>query len=62
MAAPMGSTTVGAEDVLGILQRLTPELRQQVFDFAEFLVQRQHKSMIVVKPPVFLDFILGKFG
>lgn len=34
----------GAEALLKVLQKLTPDRQKQVFDFAEFLVQRQEKE------------------
>jgi Protein of unknown function (DUF2281) len=56
MAAQMVPTTVVSPQMLGVLEKLSPELRQQVFDFAEFLGQRQDqggddKSAQPVKPP-----------
>ncbi|NEO21170.1 MAG: DUF2281 domain-containing protein [Moorea sp. SIO1F2] len=33
-------------DVLAVLQVLSPKQRQLVFDFAEFLLQKQRKSEI----------------
>jgi Protein of unknown function (DUF2281) len=41
MTAQMVPTTVVSPHMLGVLEKLSPELRQQVFDFAEFLGQRQ---------------------
>jgi hypothetical protein len=43
------------EDVLAILQALSPERRQQVFDFAEFLGQKQEQPSIVAKRTRDLD-------
>jgi hypothetical protein len=43
MTAQIVPTTVVSPQMLEVLEQLSPELRQQVFDFAEFLVQRQNK-------------------
>jgi Protein of unknown function (DUF2281) len=56
MTAQMFPTTVVSPQMLGVLEKLSPELRQQVFDFAEFLGQRQDRVVgdqlaQAVKPP-----------
>jgi hypothetical protein len=55
MTAQMVPATVVSPQMLGVLEKLSPELRQQVFDFAEFLGQRQDQrgddqSAQAVKP------------
>lgn len=41
MTAPMVPTTVVSAQMLAVLEKLSPELLRQVFDFAEFLEHRQ---------------------
>jgi Protein of unknown function (DUF2281) len=45
MTAQMVPTTVVSPQMVGVLEKLSPELRQQVLDFAEFLVQRQDQGV-----------------
>jgi Protein of unknown function (DUF2281) len=64
MTAQMVPTTVVSPQMLGVLEKLSPELRQQVFDFAEFLGQRQgsvidEQSVKAVKPKRVRDLDRG---
>jgi Protein of unknown function (DUF2281) len=64
MTAQMVPTTVVSPQMLGVLEKLSPELRQQVFDFAEFLGQRQDQrgddqSAQAVKPKRIRDLDRG---
>ena len=42
------SSLLTSEEMVAVLQNLSPDLRQQVFDFAQFLVQ--HHSKAEAKP------------
>ncbi|WP_293091890.1 DUF2281 domain-containing protein [Moorena sp. SIOASIH] len=44
MATSTSQPMVIPNDVLAVLQGLSPEQRQLVYDFAEFLLQKQGKS------------------
>jgi Protein of unknown function (DUF2281) len=44
MSVQSVQTLLIPEAVLAVLQALSPEQRQQVFDFAEFLAQRQEPA------------------
>lgn len=63
MTAQMVPTTVVSPQMLGVLEKLSPELRQQVFDFAEFLGLRQDQggdqSAQAVKPKRIRDLDRG---
>lgn len=64
MTAQMVPTTVVSPQMLGVLEKLSPELRQQVLDFAEFLGQRQDQvvddqSAQAVKPKRVRDLDRG---
>ncbi|MCM1982996.1 DUF2281 domain-containing protein [Lyngbya confervoides] len=64
MTAPMVPSTVVSPDLLAVLEQLSPELQQLVFDFAEFLVQRQDQVVEVqlvkaVKPKRIRDLDRG---
>ena len=49
MTAQVVSSSLISDEMVMVLQNLSPDLRQQVFDFAEFLAQRQNK-VEAVKP------------
>jgi|GEM_PF-908956 len=44
MATPSAQSLVIPDDVVANFQALSPEQRQQIFDFAEFLVHQQKKA------------------
>ncbi len=45
MTAQMFPSTVVSPQLLAVLEQLSPELRQQVFDFAEFLGQKKNEPV-----------------
>ena len=64
MTAQMVPSTVVSPELLAVLEQLSPELRQQVFDFAEFLVHRQDQvveaqSVKAAKPKRIRDLDRG---
>jgi hypothetical protein len=58
MTTEVASSSLIADEMAIVLQNLSPDLRQQVFDFAEFLAQRQDKTE-VVKPKRIRDLNRG---
>ena len=58
MTAQVVSSSLISDEMVMILQNLSPDLRQQVFDFAEFLAQRQNKTG-VMKPKRIRDLNRG---
>jgi Protein of unknown function (DUF2281) len=58
MTAQTSEAILIPEDVLAVLQALSPERRQQVFDFAEFLGQKQEQAD-QSKPDSFPPRVLG---
>jgi hypothetical protein len=64
MAAQMVPTTVVSPQMLEVLEKLSPELRQLVFDFAEFLRHSQDQvieaqSVNAAKPKRIRDLDRG---
>jgi hypothetical protein len=64
MAAQMVPTTVVSPQMLEVLEKLSPELRQLVFDFAEFLRHSQDQvieaqSVKAAKPKRIRDLDRG---
>ena len=42
--AQVVTSSLISDEMVTVLQNLSPDLRQQVFDFAEFLAQRHNKA------------------
>jgi hypothetical protein len=47
MTTEVASSSLIADEMAILLQNLSPDLRQQVFDFADFLARRQDKTEVV---------------
>lgn len=47
MTTEVASSSLIADEMAILLQNLSPDLRQQVFDFAELLARRQDKTEVV---------------
>lgn len=58
MTTEVASSSLIADEMAILLQNLSPDLRQQVFDFAELLARRQDKTE-VVKPKRIRDLNRG---